>query len=66
MAHYKSYLALVEYENEKHMQFFNSRARVRSQKTIDEADRWMAGVLRKHGTHNVRASISEVLYVITG
>lgn len=62
----KSYLAMVEYPDKKFTQFFTGKAKIRSQRAIDEADDWIASILREHGTAGVRTTISEVLICVAG
>lgn len=62
-----SYVALVERPTgTKHRFFSNPRAKKESPNTIALAEAWVTEQLQKEGTHNVRVSISQVLWSIEG
>lgn len=62
----KSYIAVVQYQDRTYQEYFTSRARLRSEKVIAQADKWTADILRQHGTTAVRVTIAEVIWSITG
>lgn len=62
-----SYLGLVEYQDKKFHKFFSSsRARIDSPKALAACEEWTSEILRAHGTVAVRASLSKVLWSISG
>lgn len=67
----KSYLGFIEYKGKTFHKFFTGKvndpnALVKSKKAMGECEAWVSAILKEYGTTNVRVSISEVLWTISG